>query len=452
MEVRYRREMNHNYMILDAPEATDGYECRMLAGNTIEGLLKFRLRYGEEKQEFYYEITSRQPLSRVYEKRKASGEEIKGILFTVLAVVGRIEAYLLTEDRILLDPDYIYVEPDRFTVELCLLPGYQGNWPAALSELLKFLLEKADHSDRDGVILAYNLYQESLKENYGSADLLKHLSDREDTIFEKTEEPKPNQEVESEWCDPSAEPETEWMQEKQKEPEIPKQSVFLDLLKCIFLLAAAEGLLWYQTGRSGLRQYGAILLGIGLLFVLFRFFLKSKKNGSKGIGQMHTIIMQEEGNPVPEITSEQTSWKLRTEREEVYQSRVQKQFEEEMKKSREEGTVLLTGKEVKGGIGRFEPISRDKPVIEIGYVPFVIGKHPQLSDYCLDCPTVSRLHLRIDKKENVCIITDLNSTNGTAVNQYHLQSNETVSIKTGDVIYLADQGFCFYENGKVSVP
>ena len=65
VEVRYRREMNHNYMIIDAPVQEPGYECRMLAGNHIEGLLKFRVRYGEEKREFYYEITSRQPLLRV---------------------------------------------------------------------------------------------------------------------------------------------------------------------------------------------------------------------------------------------------------------------------------------------------------------------------------------------------------------------------------------------------
>ena len=44
MEVRYKREVNHNYMILDAPSEGGGYECRMLASNTIEGLLRFRVR------------------------------------------------------------------------------------------------------------------------------------------------------------------------------------------------------------------------------------------------------------------------------------------------------------------------------------------------------------------------------------------------------------------------
>ena len=41
MEVRYKREVNHNYMILDAPSEGGGYECRMLASNTIEGPVSY---------------------------------------------------------------------------------------------------------------------------------------------------------------------------------------------------------------------------------------------------------------------------------------------------------------------------------------------------------------------------------------------------------------------------
>ena len=69
MEIRYSREMNHNYMIIEAPEKETGYAVQMLSANAIEGLLKFRVRQTEEAREYYYEITSRQPLRRVLEKR-----------------------------------------------------------------------------------------------------------------------------------------------------------------------------------------------------------------------------------------------------------------------------------------------------------------------------------------------------------------------------------------------
>ena len=108
--------------------------------------------------------------------------------------------------------------------------------------------------------------------------------------------------------------------------------------------------------------------------------------------------------------------------------------------------MLLTALGKTGSLAVLESLSRDTEAIEIAYVPFVIGKHRELADHCLDRPAVSRLHLRVDRKEGVFIATDLNSTNGTAVNGYQLQANETVSIKTGDLIFLADIGFRFSEN------
>ena len=85
-------------------------------------------------------------------------------------------------------------------------------------------------------------------------------------------------------------------------------------------------------------------------------------------------------------------------------------------------------------------------MIQISYIPFTLGKHPGPSDACIDRPTVSRLHARIDQKEGVYILTDLNPTNGTSVNDYPLQANETVSLGNGDSIYLADVGYKFWEH------
>ena len=47
--------------------------------------------------------------------------------------------------------------------------GHREEAPQA-SKLLGYLLERADHQDREAVVLAYNLYQISLRENYGTAE------------------------------------------------------------------------------------------------------------------------------------------------------------------------------------------------------------------------------------------------------------------------------------------
>lgn len=104
----YRREMNHNYMIIEAfSDDAECYESRMLSGNTIEGLLKFRQKITETGIEFYYEITSKQPLSRLLEGRLISYEEIKEILLAAARVLSRIEEFLLKEEQILLEPEFI---------------------------------------------------------------------------------------------------------------------------------------------------------------------------------------------------------------------------------------------------------------------------------------------------------------------------------------------------------
>ena len=50
----------------------------------------------------------------------------------MLAVLKRVEEYLLKEEQLLLDPEYLYLEPDHFTVELCLVPGHREEAPQAL--------------------------------------------------------------------------------------------------------------------------------------------------------------------------------------------------------------------------------------------------------------------------------------------------------------------------------
>ena len=37
---------------------------------------------------------------------------------------------------------------------------------------MQYILKKTDHRDKEGVVLVYGLYQESLKENYGLENLL----------------------------------------------------------------------------------------------------------------------------------------------------------------------------------------------------------------------------------------------------------------------------------------
>ena len=162
MKISYRREFKHNYLIIDPEELTwQGYESQMMSRNSIEGVLRFQLRQMDSGVRFYYEITSRQPLSRILENRNIQAEEIRRLVIGIFGVLERAERYLLMEERILLEPQYLYVDPDTFRVWLCFVPGIERNFPEDFSKLLEYLLGSVDHQDKESVVLAYGLYQET---------------------------------------------------------------------------------------------------------------------------------------------------------------------------------------------------------------------------------------------------------------------------------------------------
>lgn len=176
MKISYQREFRHNYLIIDPEELVwQGYESQMLLRNQIEGVLRFQARQTDEKIRFFYEITSKQPLSRILENRSIQTEEIRRLMLGLFGVLERMDTYLLREENIFLEPEYLYVDPDTFRIWLCVIPGLKKNFSENFGKLLEYLLGSVDHQDKESVVLAYGLYQETRKENYGLADLVRML-------------------------------------------------------------------------------------------------------------------------------------------------------------------------------------------------------------------------------------------------------------------------------------
>ena len=101
--------------------------------------------------------------------------------------------------------------------------------------------------------------------------------------------------------------------------------------------------------------------------------------------------------------------------------------------------------EGKAGTGLLRIIAMNAPSrVEIAVTKddFVIGKKAELCDGVISFnKMISRSHCRISKKGNQYTITDLQSANGTYVNQVKLQPNQSHPINNGDVIRLANSDF-----------
>ena len=75
-----------------------------------------------------------------------------------------------------------------------------------------------------------------------------------------------------------------------------------------------------------------------------------------------------------------------------------------------------------------------------GY-PCILGKSKLSSDYIVDSPVVSRVHLRLSEEMSNYYVEDLNSTNGTYVNGQKLEPHKPKEINVGDQITVADIDF-----------
>ena len=84
----------------------------------------------------------------------------------------------------------------------------------------------------------------------------------------------------------------------------------------------------------------------------------------------------------------------------------------------------------------------EKPiVIQPNIFPCIFGKSRKSSDYIIDSPVVSRVHMKLSADDNGFYIEDLNSTNGTYLNEIKLAPHTMTEIKEGDVISIANIEF-----------
>mgnify|MGYP002515668770 CR=1 FL=1 len=75
--------------------------------------------------------------------------------------------------------------------------------------------------------------------------------------------------------------------------------------------------------------------------------------------------------------------------------------------------------------------------------PFVIGKGKDWADGVVPHSLISRIHAQLEELDGEIFLTDLNSTNGTGVNDEPLEANQTVQLQTGDIINFAQVYYRF---------
>ena len=161
-EAIYKRELNHSYMVLrcSGTELTERYDYRILMHNRIRRLLPCSMRQMDGEDFLYYDISSKQPLERLYEGGMLKASDLADIIREIAAVQADLGEYMLDESGLLLEEGMIFADVETKELHFAFYPGnkeavrqYEG--------LADFFLGNTDHSQEQAVDLAYEFYRMS---------------------------------------------------------------------------------------------------------------------------------------------------------------------------------------------------------------------------------------------------------------------------------------------------
>lgn len=398
MERTYERDLSHNYMILreEVPSYQEDYQLYMLAENKIPGLLECRFKSLNGRLQLDYEITSRQPLGIAYERKPMGYEELRRMLEDLQSLMEEMKKYLLDPNHLILEPEYMYVNVDTARLSLCYCPFYEQNIRQAFYNFSEYLLGKLHKQDKEAIAMGYELYKLAGEENSSVEEILKRYERRQEPAMSESKPAPP--EIISKETAPEPEDDLEellWLPEEKTEEVLEEEPSFLH-----FLMQKLP------------------------------FFSEKKKDRTEKTKKKKERKKQE---PEPVLTAGPEVLPLEAD-----------DFPKEEPDTRtEEAEDLLYGETtlLSGALADQLLLVSASDQYEDFFITsqdFFIGKKREAVDGWIGSKTVSRIHARIQKEGAQYQLYDLNSTNGTYINDIPLLPGQGALLQKKDRIRFAE--------------
>ena len=476
MKSEYKRDMNHNYLILTGEDIidTDSYQVRMLVANVVPALLKCRIQGIDGKFKVYYDVTSRQSLTSFYEEQKMRIEDLKIIFGSFVQVMEELSEYLLNPCQLILEPEYIYMDAGKKNIQFCYMPGYQKELQKQLQKLLEYILPKIDHDDGQAVVLGYGIYRRALEESFHLEHIKEELyrvdEKKEETLEELTQVPSDDYIKDASVEKDIFEYEDKKIWKKgenninyskyaknnsaecriiygkrntEKKPEglwtggILKYAVVFIIAASVLTGTAIASTLGYIPGV----KVEMILMVILVAMILEMFIWAiSRRTGN---------VRRSDDREKNKRQKSEIEHEMILEKKKKNRGIFEKETEQKNSipgKSADEDygeTVILSTGNVKGPASLVSREAGELATIYLNKDIVVVGKMETASDAVIDMPTVSRMHAKIRKRDNRYYLSDLNSKNGTTVNGKLLKTGEEYELKNEDEVDFAQARYIF---------
>lgn len=159
----------------------EDYQMRMLRTNAMEYLLQVMGRGIDDSSCYEYEVSGKLSMSAMFERGTMTAKDVEVLLLSIRGAIRETENHLLNVHCILLQPEYIFYEEERFY--FCYFPPSRGNIWEGIHQLTEYLVKHIDYSDHAGVEGVFLLHKKTMEENYS----LEKISREYKELLEKGE-------------------------------------------------------------------------------------------------------------------------------------------------------------------------------------------------------------------------------------------------------------------------
>ena len=410
-EIIYERNLTGSFMKI-AAGIHAGLDEKLMLRRKLPGLLAVEKAYMDGEGQYWYNISGKQSLDMYCRVKEVDISFIEKLIMSICSEMEILEWNLIQTNCLMLDPELIFITNSNQEIIFTVYPGGSGTIETEFQQLMEFLLTKVDHKDTQAVKAAYGIYEKTLLDGYSITDI------RDEIVRSRQNEGKK---------DVAEEPGVNGTEKVWKEEN--NQSVVLERK--------------YEDHSDKKRKDG----------ISKRANRKKKEEKKKEqkawISKLKKLLieiglLEEEGTGKRVYESYKESGERLQDTRKPSKSAVVYPEEEIKTAVRAEyrPTVCLnsmTGK-VRGmllyqGAEPYEDICVTKKMTRIGYGPD--------ADIQIQADTISQLHARIDHDGETYYIEDLNSTNGTFVNDEPLAYKERRKLNSNDMIRFADVRYRF---------
>lgn len=537
VNVRYERDNSINYAVIDAQKewnCEDDYEVKMLMFNMPEHFLAITMNEIDGRNCIYYDISSKQQLSKLFEYGKVTMEEVKTMFNNISEMVRVVDEYMLDLDRVILKPQHIYVSLANKKYSFMYSPiAGNSDFYDNMRSLFEYILERFDHSvEKSSLVRFYEIYQRILVRDYTPRNLMSFFEKDDNTQIDIEDDNNKhvgktyhdavqtcNREINRMKSESEAvgygkddtvkdsivkdynrkngivrernqkERTTKDITCKTDENSLNNGKIIKDVLpetaednksnksgkKAVFVMKAVGAVILLNAFLSMfLKTYAVVKLNtaasvICIIAGILIFYVSGKVADIIGEIASEDKVTEDELIPYRMHNNTDKSYERKPEAEHEYMedaektsyssmvtARVMKDEEEQeikvshtmllsdylkMLKDNKLTLSLLDNKDNRLYMKNEEAYEQTLENIEPVKYPCTIGSLEGSADIFIDSPVISKMHACLLKEDDKFYIEDMNSTNGTYINDERIAMHSKTRIADGDILRVAAYNF-----------